>query len=919
MSDLLDDMKNTLSGKEDITKVAIYDEMKKSYLDYAMSVIVSRALPDVRDGLKPVHRRIIFTMYENGYVHNKPFKKSARIVGDVMGKYHPHGDSAIYDSLVRMAQSFSLRLPLIDGQGNFGSMDGDNAAAMRYTEARMAESAHALIDDIDKETVGFKPNYDDSLQEPLVIPARYPNLLVNGASGIAVGMATNIPTHNLGELLDALYMIMEDENVSIDQLMSVVAGPDFPTGGKILGRSGIIKAFHSGRGSIVISGISHVEDAHKAKPSIIITEIPWMVNKSKLVEEISNIKDRSDNKELDVIASVRDESDRHGVRVVVELKKDVEPEIVLNYLKKYTSFQVFFGINMLAIDKGVPKQMNLKDILVAFLDFRKEVVKKRTLYLLRKAREKAHLFAGLGVAVENIDEVIELIKASGSPLEAKDKLMTKPWVAGEITPFIALLDEPDRKVENGLYYLSEQQAKGILDLRLHRLTGLEREKIQNDLTQLAEEIKEYLEILSSYTKLMEVIKSEFDEIKNNKHFCTPRRTQIEDAVGDFDEEDFIKKEEVAITFTSSGYIKRMPITAYRTQKRGGKGKMGINTKEEDVVTDIFVTNTHSNLLFFTSKGLVYKLKCYKIPETQSQSLGRAIINLIPIEKDEKITTILPIENDADINLDLIFATKFGSIRRNKLEDFVSIQSKGKIAMKLDEGDSLIGVLLTNESQDTLITTKDGQCIRFPVEKLRVFSSRNSSGVRAVKLEGDDCVINVSLLQHEKIEDIEVRENYLKSASAKRRGEDVVIENPLPAEIYDDLSQKEEFVLTVTSKGYGKRTSAYEYRITNRGGKGFSGGKLTDKNGEIIASFVVEADDEIIIVSNKGQVIRQKVKDIRIVGRNSIGVILFKLDDKEEVVSCTKIKLLEGENLEENQEDNVEAENALAEQTKDTLI
>ena len=900
VSDLFDDITNKTNSSEDITKIAIYDEMKKSYLDYAMSVIVSRALPDVRDGLKPVHRRIVYTMYENGYTHNKAFKKSARIVGDVMGKYHPHGDSAIYDSLVRMAQDFSLRLPLIDGQGNFGSMDGDNAAAMRYTEARMAESAHSLIDDIDKDTADFKPNYDDSLVEPLVLPARYPNLLVNGASGIAVGMATNIPPHNLGELLDALFLLIEDEDISIEQLMSVVQGPDFPTGGKILGRSGIVKAFHTGRGSITICGVSHIEDAHKAKPSIIITEIPWMVNKSKMVEEISNIKDRSENKELDVISSVRDESDRHGVRVVIELKKDVEPEIVLNYLKKYTSFQVFFGINMLAIDNGVPKQMNLKDILVAFLKFRKDVVKRRTLYLLRKAREKAHLFAGLGVAVENLDEVIELIKSSSSPSEAKEKLITKPWRAGEISPYIELLDEPDRKVENGLYYLSEIQARGILDLRLHRLTGLEREKIQNDLSALGEEIKEYLEILSSSVRLMQVIKDEFTEIKNNKNFVNPRRTIVEDAAGDFDEEDFIKKEEVAITLTNSGYIKRMPITAYRTQKRGGKGKIGINTKEEDVVTNILVTNTHSNLLFFTSKGLVYRMKCYKIPESLPQSLGRAIINLIPIEKDEKITTIMPIESNCDETADIVFATQNGSIRRNKLADFTSIQSKGKIAMKLDDGDSLIGVFLSNEDQDILITTKEGQCIRFSVEKLRVFSSRNSSGVRAVKLDSKDKVINVSLLQHEKIEDLEIRENYLKYASAKRKDEVVDLPNIETKATFDTLSTKEEFVLTVTSKGYGKRTSAYEYRITNRGGKGFIGGKLTDKNGDIVASFVVQDDDEIIIVSNKGQVIRQKVKDIRIVGRNSIGVILFKLEDKEEVVSVSKIKLLPEEiNDEEN--------------------
>lgn len=890
MSDLFDNNSsnsNVVSKTgEDIKRVPIYDEMKKSYLDYAMSVIVSRALPDIRDGLKPVHRRIIYTMYESGFTHNKPYRKSARIVGDVMGKYHPHGDSAIYDALVRMAQDFSLRLPLIDGQGNFGSMDGDNAAAMRYTEARMAHSAHALIDDIDKDTVDFKPNYDDSLNEPVVIPARYPNLLVNGVSGIAVGMATNIPTHNLGELIDACLALIDNPEATIRDLMEFVKGPDFPTGARILGRRGIDSAFHTGRGSVLICGVAKIEET-KTRSNIIITEIPWQVNKSKLVEDIAKLKDKSESKELDVISSVRDESDRHGVRIVVELKKDAEPEIVLNYLQKYTQFQTSFGVNMLAIDGGVPKLLNLKNILEAFLEFRKVVVRRRTLYLLQKARDKAHLLAGLGVSVENIDEVIELIKESPSPAVARERLMEKAWRAGSITAYIELLDEPDRKVIDGMYYLSEIQARGILDLRLHRLTGLEREKIQKDLEELAEEIRGYLEILGSYARLMEIIKEELVAVKS---FATPRKTQIEDAMDEFSEEDFIQKEEVTITLTNSGYIKRMPITAYRTQKRGGKGKVGINTKETDIVTDILITNSHADLLFFTSKGLVYKLKCYRIPESAPQSLGRAIVNLMPIEKGEVITTILQIEDGYNEEQDIVFATKSGSIRRNKLKDFINIPSKGKIAIKLDDGDGLVGVQLCDENQDILISSHTGQCLRFPVESLRVFSSRNSSGVRAINLDKDDYVINMSILQHEKIESIEIREDYLKYANAKRRGETPEVE--IDAQKVAELEDKEEFILTVTSNGFGKRTSAYDYRITNRGGKGFLGGKLSSKSGLIVASFIVEKDDEIIIISNKGQVIRQNVKDIRITGRVSLGVGLFRLDPDEEVVSVSKVKLLE---------------------------
>ncbi|MDR2008729.1 MAG: DNA gyrase subunit A, partial [Alphaproteobacteria bacterium] len=665
-----------------------------------------------------------------------------------------------------------------------------------------------------------------------------------------------------------------------------VKGPDFPTGAKILGTKGIESAFHTGRGSVIICGTATIEEG-KSRSTIIINSIPWQVNKNNLVDSISRIKDKSESKELDVISAVRDESDRFGVRIVVELKKDAEPEIVINYLQKYTQFQTSFGVNMLAIDNGVPKLLNLKDILVAFIEFRKVVVRRRTLYLLQKARDRAHLLAGLGISVENIDEVIELIKSSPNPAAAREQLMAKPWRAGSITPYIELLDEPDRKVVDGMYYLSETQARGILDLRLHRLTGLEREKIQSDLEELAVEIRGYLEILGSMARLMEIVK---DELVAVRSFATPRKTQIEEVYDEFSEEDFIQKEEVTLTLTNSGYIKRMPITAYKTQKRGGKGKIGTNTKEEDVVTNILITNSHANILFFTDKGLAYQLKCYRIPESSTTAMGRAIVNLLPIEKNEKITAILPIEDTYDEEQDIVFITKSGNIRRSKLKDFSNINSKGKIAMKLDDGDSLVGVYLCNDDQDILISSHLGQCLRFPLETLRVIGSRNSTGVRAISLDKEDFVINVSILQHEKIESVEIREEYLKYANAKRKGE--VAEVSLNKDVIDDLAVREEFILTVTSNGFGKRTSAYDYRITNRGGKGFLGGKLSDKNGYIVASFVVEDDDEIIIISNKGQVIRQNVKDIRITSRVATGVILFRLEDDEVVQSVSKVKLLE---------------------------
>ena len=908
-NDLLNnDLLNTAKIKEDIKFVPIEQEMQKSYLDYAMSVIVSRALPDVRDGLKPVHRRIIYSMYESSYFHNKPYKKSARIVGDVMGKYHPHGDSAIYESMVRMAQNFSLRLPLIDGQGNFGSMDGDNAAAMRYTEARMAVSAEYLIQDLDKETVNFKPNYDDSLEEPVVLPAMYPNILVNGGSGIAVGMATNIPTHNLGELIDALIYMIDNPNYDENDIMNFVKGPDFPTGGRIIGKGAIRQAILTGRGSISICGVARIEDAKKSKSTIIISEIPWQVNKSKLVEEISNLKEKADNKDLDVISAVRDESDRHGVRIVIELKKDVEPEIVINYLQKYTSFQVSFGVNMLAINKGVPKLMNVKEVLVAFLEFRKEVVRKRTIYLLKKAREKAHIFAGLGVAVENLDEVIELIKSSENPAIAKERLLSKPFRAGAIAPYIALLDEVERVVVDGFYSLSESQVRAILELRLHRLTGLEREKIIGDLSSLSEDIKRYLEILSNSEVLIGIVRDEFLLVKEK--FATPRRTVIEEKEDDLNEEDFIQKEDMVVTISNNGYIKRVPISTYRSQRRGGKGKVGMATKEHDFVTNVFVINTHDNILFFSSKGIVYRLKCYKIPESQSQSLGRALVNLLPIEKNEIITTVLPLNKEVGEDKELLFVTSMGSVRKNSLKDFLNIPTRGKIAMKLDEGDVLVGVSLVDVNQDVLISTKLGKATRFCIEDLRLFASRNSSGVRGIKLQKNDIVINVSLLNHEK-QTLEIREEYLKYATAKRKGEDVsLIDFKLSMDELKDLAEKEQFILTVSSNGYGKIASTYEYRITGRGGSGFINYKISEKNGDVVASFIVEKNDEIIIVSNEGQIIRIPVKGIRTTSRVSAGVILFKMDrskvsNLEKVVSVSRLCPIDEEDIaeiDENLED-----------------
>ena len=809
---------NVVVADNGIAPIEISEEMRRSYLDYAMSVIVARALPDIRDGLKPLHRRIIYTMYENGYDYNRPYRKSARIVGEVLGKYHPHGDKAVYETMVRMAQDFSMRLPLVDGQGNFGSMDGDGAAAMRYTEARLEKVAHALIEDIDKDTVDFMPNYDETLQEPIVLPARYPNLLVNGANGIAVGMATNIPPHNLGEVLDACCAYIDNPNITIDDLISIIPGPDFPTGGLILGYSGAKSAYYTGRGSVMMRAKCTIEEIRKDKEAIIVHEIPYQVNKAAMITRIAELVKE---KKLDGISEIRDESDRHGVRVVIELKRDFQADVVLNQLYKYTPLQTSFGMNVLAIHNGRPVMLNLKDIISAFIEFREEVIRRRTIYELNQARNRAHTKGGLANAVENLDPVIELIRTSPTPQEAKDALLAKAWPAGDVEPLVILIDEPDRKVENGFYHLSEAQAKAILDLKLQRLTGLERDKIHEELRTLGEEIKECLSILGSREKLYAIMRDEFVAIKDE--YATPRRTKIEDIEYDTDIESLIQREEMVVTVTEAGYIKRVPLNAYKAQKRGGKGKSGMATKEEDFVTRLFVANTHTPVLFFSSKGLVYKMKVYKLPLGSPTSKGKPFVNLLPLADGENITTIMKLpENEAECEgMSIMFATSQGNVRRNSLMDFVNVQSNGKIAMKLDDGDKLINVRICHEDNDIMLAARSGKCIRFPVTEVRMFVGRNSTGVRGIKLADGDEVISMSVLNHSEATS-EERDEYLKLSSALKRMEserdgescpltpaDAGLEmSVLNQEKYLAMAEKEQFILTVTSTGYGKRSSSY---------------------------------------------------------------------------------------------------------------
>ena len=878
----------------DTQPIAIEDEMRRSYLDYAMSVIVSRALPDVRDGLKPVHRRILFSMKESGYDFNKPFRKSARIVGDVMGKYHPHGDSAIYDAMVRMAQDFSMRLKLVDGQGNFGSMDGDRAAAMRYTEARLAKAAHSLLDDIDKETVDFQPNYDESVEEPVVLPAGFPNLLVNGAGGIAVGMATNIPPHNLGEVIDACCAYIDNPDITIDEIIqNHVPGPDFPTGGIVLGKNGILSAYHTGRGSVVMRGKTSIEEIRKDRMAIIVHEVPYQVNKARMIETMAELVR---DKRIEGIADLRDESDRDGVRVVIEIKRDAEPEVVLNQLYRYSPLQTSFGVNMLALNNGKPELMNLKEIIVAFVAFREEVIRRRTIFDLGKAREKAHVLAGLAVAVANLDEVIALIRKAKDPAQARAELMARAWPAADVAPLIELLDEPGHAVVDGAYRLSETQAKAILELRLHRLTGLERDKIAADLRELGVEISRHLEILGSRQKLYALLRAELVTMK--EQFADPRRTHLEESGFEQEIEDLIQREDMVVTVSNTGYVKRVPLSTYRAQRRGGKGRAGMSTKDEDFVTQVFVVNTHTPVLFFSSTGIAYKMKVYRLPVGTPQSRGKALINLLPLAAGETITTLMPMPEDETTwgDLFVMFATASGGVRRNGLSDFVDVRANGKIAMKLDDGDQLVRVRTCTEQDDVLLSTRGGKCIRFPVTDVRVFSGRTSTGVRGIKLADDDRVISMSMLKHVDFE-TEERDAYIRIANARRRAEagengEAEAAGPTPTlteERIAELAAAEEFILSITENGYGKRSSAYEYRIAGRGGMGIANIETSARNGQVVASFPVLDTDQIVMVSDGGQLIRCPVSDIRIAGRTTQGVTLFKTAEGERVVSVTRLR------------------------------
>ncbi|GAB2205974.1 DNA gyrase subunit A [Roseibium sp. ROS1] len=878
----------------DIKPVSIVDEMKRSYLDYAMSVIVSRALPDVRDGLKPVHRRILYSMHENGYEWNKPYRKSARVVGDVMGKYHPHGDSAIYDALVRMAQNFSLRLPLIDGQGNFGSIDGDPAAAMRYTECRLEKVAHKLLDDIDKETVDFQENYDNSESEPVVLPAKFPNLLVNGAGGIAVGMATNIPPHNLGEVIDAAIAVMENPAMSLEELMQIVPGPDFPTGGMILGRSGIRSAYETARGSIVMRAKVDVEEVRKDRTALIVTEIPYQVNKSTMIEKIAELVR---DKRIEGISDIRDESDRSGMRVVIELKRDAVPDVILNQLYRFSQLQTSFGANIVALNGGKPEQMNLSDMLRAFVSFREEVIQRRTRYLLKKARDRAHILVGLGIAVANIDEVIKLIRSAPDPATARAQLMERNWPAKDVESLILLIDDPRHMVQDdGTYKLSEEQARAILDLRLQRLTAMGRDEIEEELNKIGAEISDYLDILRSRARIQEIVRNEMLEIK--EEFATPRRTEIIEGGADFDEEDLIQREDMVVTVSHGGYIKRVPLATYRAQRRGGKGRSGMATKDEDFVTRLFVANTHTPVLFFSSRGICYKMKVWRLPLGGPTSRGKALINLLPLEQGEQITSILPLPEDEDswANLDVMFATIRGTIRRNKLSDFVNINRNGKIAMKLEDGDGIVGVDTCSEHDDVMLTTNFGQCIRFPVTDVRVFAGRNSVGVRGIRLADEDRVISMQILHHIDVT-AEERAAYLKLSRAMRgeadengngADEEGVVAGDLPQERYAQMSAAEQIILTISENGYGKRTSSFEYRVTGRGGKGITAMAVNSRNGGLISSFPVEDSHQIMLVTDGGQLIRCPVDGIRIAGRATQGVIVFKTAADEKVVAVEGI-------------------------------
>ena len=896
------------SGSEpsDIQAVSISGEMRKSYLDYAMSVIVSRALPDVRDGLKPVHRRILYSMQESGYDWNKPYRKSARVVGDVIGKYHPHGDQSIYDALVRMAQPFSMRLELLDGQGNFGSVDGDPPAAMRYTEVRMARPAHFLTEDLDKDTVDFQDNYDNTESEPTAMPARFPNLLTNGAGGIAVGMATNIPPHNLGEVIDATTALIDNPEMDLEELAQIVPGPDFPTGGLILGRTGIRQAYATGRGSIVMRGRVEVEEIRKDREALIISEIPYQVNKATMIEKIADLVR---DKRIEGIGDIRDESDRDGIRVVIELKRDAVADVVLNQLYRFSPLQTTFGANMVALNGGRPEQMTLMDILTAFIQFREVVVTRRTKFLLGKARDRAHVLVGLAIAVANIDEVIKVIRGAPDPATARAELMDRAWPARDIAPLIELIADPRHKVsDNGTYRLSETQARAILDLRLQRLTALGRDEISDELHSIADEIRDYLDILGSRARIQAIIKGELTEVR--ELFATPRRTEITESDADFEDEDLIQREDMVVTVSHAGYIKRVPLSTYRAQRRGGKGRSGMSTKDEDFVTRIFVASTHTPVLFFSSQGQVYREKVWRLPLSAPQARGKALVNILPLSQGERITSILPLPEDEESwsELDVVFCTNKGSVRRNKLSDFQRINRNGKIAMKLDEGMNILSVDICTEQDDLLLTTARGQAIRFPVGDLRVFQSRDSTGVRGINLADDDEVIGMSVLRHFEATPAERAEYIKRRRLMEGDTEEVTLDEEetdsngtvLGEERYIAMSEAEQFILAISENGFGKRSSSFEYRVSGRGGKGITAMAVTPRNGPIVATFPVDHADQIMIVSNGGQLIRVPVDGIRIAGRATQGVTIFNVSNGDKVVSVERISEPEAEDGDEGE-------------------
>ena len=890
-----------------IPQSSLEHEMRTSFLDYAMSVIVDRALPDVRDGCKPVHRRILYVMNDVAPA-TKATVKSARIVGDVMGKYHPHGDSSIYEAMVRMGQDFSMGEMLVQGQGNFGSRDGDKAAAMRYTEARLSKLGASMMDDLDKDTVDWQPNFDGTLQEPVVLPTKFPNFLVNGGSGIAVGMATNVPTYNLGEICNGILAILDNPQISDDELFGIIPGPDFPTGAVIMGRAGAYKAHTTGRGSIIVRAKTHSETFHD-HPAIVVDEIPYQVNKSQLIMKIAEL---SKDKRIEGISEIRDESSKEGLRIVIELKRDAIPDVVLNHLFQYTEMQANFPVNMMALNRGRPMLFNIRGVLDAFIDFRCEVIRRRTIFDLNRARNRAHTLLGLSVAVGNLDEVIELIKSSANPDEARTALISRGWRASDIENYIQLIDDPNTEYKDGMFYMSEDQARAILELQLHRLTGLEREKLHADLVELGAQIKDLLDILGSHARIIQIIRDETTTVRDN--WASPRRTEISDAEIDIDIEDLIAREDMVITVSNTGYIKRVSLDTYRAQKRGGKGRNAMATKDDDYVVQVFVANTHTPLLFFSSRGICYKLKTYKLPEAAAAAKGRPLVNLLPLENGETITAILPVPEEdmaaaaaSGKEHYLMFATASGTVRRNRTSDFDSIRANGKIAMKLDDGDSLISVLPCTDDQDVFLATYRGRCIRFPVTEIRVFAGRNSTGVRGMTLGADDKIIGMAMLNHGE-SDASIRAAYIKQSRAARRAATGIEEEASDDEedattvtLTDDqmakMAASEQFILTVSENGFGKRTSSYEYRTTHRGGGGFANIKLGGKNTAVAGSFPVADDNDIIMVTDGGKIIRTPVRDVRIAGRATAGVTLFRTAENERVVSAISILSDEAEESE----------------------